>query len=370
MSCLPLFLVLSRAISSNDIETIRQLLVNNSESLLNHPDRAEVRSLLLSEAINCKNTEIVDLLVNFLKDYFEFEAEDNLRDKLETAIDKGDLKLTELLLRIGAKIERNDPVAYGIFRKNRSIDTRKQMFKLLLDHGLDVNVRNEFGRSLFYFFIFCCVEKDDPIAVEIAEVFNDSGMLVDEVEKYGWSPLIRSISTQNTQLVSFFTVKGADVNAKNKLGHTALHEACRIHNQKIISLLIKNGATTSVRNKQGKTPFSLLRSDEQNYDSCVRALIREFPKPENLAVLENNLKVLQENLTEQKDFEECKAKIVELTSDLKISENAAKNKKFAKKFKVDVRKLSHSVYDSEKSVILFLSTNFLLILSIIYVQLL
>lgn len=184
------------------------------------------------------------------------------------------------------------------------------------------------------------VKKDDPDALEIAEILIKSGACIDEPDYEGFTPLYWFVYNENIQLVlklisfeavrnefneidalflaarkavrgstdifDFFGSSGIDVNAMDELGHTALHLACESHNT--ISFLLFNGADVSAEDKDGHTPLRYLDNNHTNYNECVISMVKKFANLsfENKAVFKKDMDYMEEREEVREHFEKFK----------------------------------------------------------------
>jgi ankyrin repeat protein len=109
--------------------------------------------------------------------------------------------------------------------------------QFLLDHGADINILDNKGRS----------------ALEYA-----TGAL-------NWSK-----TSKAEQVVKLIIQAGADVNVKSTLGHTPLIWAARAGNLKITKLLLDKGANVQDTDNDGNNALHYARNPSTKHDSRVR----------------------------------------------------------------------------------------------------
>lgn len=370
--------VLHHAIRINNINKVSEILIKNS-NLLNQPDnykqklKFEINCLFLQNK-NCDKK--IDHLLEFFLNCIEKEASVYLQSYLELAITAGDAETVDLLLKNGAEIDyfQLDKLwCINVSRNN--IKKCCDMFKLLIDYGLETIVKKRHGENLLHWFLFS-LEKYDHDAMKILEILMSSGVPLDEVNGNGITPLIDSIERQNIPLVLMFlkagadtnkkdewnelplhsavrycnkdlvellVSKGADINRTNNHGMTALHIACSRHHEEIIRFLIQKGANISAEDDFGRTPYSLLVPFVENYENCSNAMIREFSSLifENFTVPKKDLDLVNGNFETKEYFIQCLAEIKKMASTkfygihsyysvLKWSKNITKFARFTK----------------------------------------
>jgi ankyrin repeat protein len=126
-------------------------------------------------------------------------------------------------------------------------------------------------------------------AVDAAEVLLDAGADVNQVTRYGWSPLLAATQNQNYLMAKFLIEHGADVNLANKGGWTPLYLATDNRNieggdyptrkadmdsLEYITLLLDKGADPNARmteSTETRTVFTNQWLDEDGATAFLRA---------------------------------------------------------------------------------------------------
>lgn len=335
---------LCQAVMIKDIKKIRKLHTKHPD-LLDHPDSRVLKCYLLNEATIGQNKEIIEFLVELPS--FDCGDNVNLEEELALAISKGNVRLAEFFLLNGAKLDgrewmdTQEPPYSNIFRR-ANLNTRKDMLKLLVNHGLDTGIRYENGMNILHQFIRYFVCKGDKDTVEIAEILLNSGISVNDTDDTDNSTIFYAVCVQIIELVSFFIDKGADVNkkikdgsfplqvaitydnedivdlllssgadvnVKNQDGQTALHTACSFPNDRIISSLLRQGADVNAKNCHGESPLGVLKSKQGKYvyDKCLMVMIKEFSKLalENIPLSKCDTDFIVTNPKAREHFKKC-----------------------------------------------------------------
>lgn len=109
-------------------------------------------------------------------------------------------------------------------------------------------IRGLHAESLLH---FLAVEGD----LEAVELLIARGLDVDEVNRFGQTPLMDCVSIEDSAMVELLLRAGADPNFPDRDGNTALHHAF-VHRVdfSIKNLLKKFGANEDLPNKYGETP--------------------------------------------------------------------------------------------------------------------
>ncbi|MCC8153386.1 MAG: ankyrin repeat domain-containing protein, partial [Tannerellaceae bacterium] len=156
---------------------------------------------------------------------------------LHTALESGNQKIVELLVRHGADVNGKEkdnnvyltPLGYAVKYADRAA------VRFLLKKGADVNAG-------FMPALHCAAEARD---IELMALFLKKGANINqsmEGENQD-TPLGIAANQDDIAAVRFLLGKGADVNLKNREEYTPLHHAARNGNKEMVELLLKNGAT-------------------------------------------------------------------------------------------------------------------------------
>ena len=110
---------------------------------------------------------------------------------------------------------------------------------------------------------------------EMLRLLLDSGEDVNQVNKWGRTPLHEAARSGRSAGVQMLLAAGADVGAKDKKGLTPLHMAARLKNEGAVRLLLAAGADVGAKNKEGDTPLQYaMRSDFGTDKQVARLLIK------------------------------------------------------------------------------------------------
>ncbi len=108
-----------------------------------------------------------------------------------------------------------------------------RIFRLLLEHGAEVNARNDDGITLLHILA-------DAEAVHIVVA---AGAELEAVDMHGRTPLLELSSEEDrVDVIEALLAAGADIQACDKQGHTALALARRRDDRELIEVLLAAGA--------------------------------------------------------------------------------------------------------------------------------
>ena len=124
-----------------------------------------------------------------------------------------------------------------------------EVVKYLLNHGADVNIRDNYG-NIPLTYCSCVTGRAD-----IAELLLQHGADMNIQNEAGITALIYSCVEGFIDIVKLVLRYDADVNIRDNFGMTALRHSCRIENAdiNIVKLLLKHDADVDVQNNDGGT---------------------------------------------------------------------------------------------------------------------
>lgn len=152
----------------------------------------------------------------------------------------------------------------------RGVDTVKRA----IDFGLDVNMRDERGRSLLR------AVNDEEVAkylieIGIMKILIEAGADVNAADKYGDTPLFVVLNPDCARLL---IDAAANLNAVSNNGETPVHAYCYSDDYcDILKVFVDAGADINTRDINGKTPlekaspkaYNLLREKSFNNNDAI-----------------------------------------------------------------------------------------------------
>lgn len=97
-------------------------------------------------------------------------------------------------------------------------------------------------------------ESGDDLSVDS---WIKDGVDPNEVDSYGYTPLINASTLGRLQAVKELVKNGADVNKCGPFGFSALHAAARNGHREVVTYLLRNGADINAQNQDNDTPMHL-----------------------------------------------------------------------------------------------------------------
>jgi ankyrin repeat protein len=165
--------------------------------------------------------------------------EDSARGRLEHA------HVVETLIAEGAELDARD--SHGVTPLQLAVASGAFWnAKLLIEHGADVNVADEFGTTALY-----RAQESGS-----AELLVEHGAAVNAADRDGNTPLHQAISSGRAEVADLLLARGASVSAENREGRTPLHVAAAVGRAQMVEKLILRRADVNARDTYGQTPLS------------------------------------------------------------------------------------------------------------------
>ena len=187
---------------------------------------------------------------------------------LQDAAISGNIAQVKHLLSKGVKVDAKDE-KYGATALHwAAVKGHKDIAKLLLTKGANVNVKNRGGDMPLHLSVAFCHK-------EVAELLIANGADVNETRKEGSSPLHTAIERCSKTMIEFLISKGAKIDAQVKYGQmrgqTPLYRAAAKNLEGMAALLLSKNANPNISNKDGDTPLHIAAA--YGYKDMVELLI-------------------------------------------------------------------------------------------------
>ena len=111
--------------------------------------------------------------------------------------------------------------------------------------------------------------------LEMVQVLLDYGIDVNVRNQYGSTPLAR-YDLKDTSVIRLLLVNGADPNAQRQDGTTQLHRASRSGRIEIVRILVEHGASVEMKDGNGRTSLEI--ASEEQHDEIVKLLSENLAK--------------------------------------------------------------------------------------------
>ncbi|XP_057337606.1 ankyrin-1-like [Microplitis mediator] len=194
-----------------------------------------------------------EVISDMLYDYgFAADPQDN-KPPMVYSISKNNLEIFNLLLDSGARIEKNDATLLN----EAAYVANLSMVKILLEHGVDVNGKNELQITGLHSVVYKA---------------NDN--------------LLRHLGDNQAResIVNLFLNLGADVNARVTDNRSVLHLAVENNYESIVEIFLKHNANVNLIDNKGRTPLFI--AVKNNNENITRSLLK-YNANVNLATLNN-----------------------------------------------------------------------------------
>lgn len=171
---------------------------------------------------------------------------------------EGNTELMDFLLRAGANaaLQVGPKGATSTVLHYASTRGNKEAVALLLDHGVDVNVRNIDGGTALMAISELIRDENEKGQYTVAELLISKGADLNAMSKSGMTALMYATMSGYEIMVDLLVSKGADLKIKNSYGNDALYMAADACWTNVVARLIRGGANVDTRDKYyNKTPL-------------------------------------------------------------------------------------------------------------------
>jgi ankyrin repeat protein len=144
-----------------------------------------------------------------------------------------------------------DDKLYWELREKLAKQLMLDIVRILIEHGADVNARDESGGTVLFFAL------GDNTPVEVIKFLLTRGAHPGLKDDYGTTVLHEAAAEGLTDLVALFLDSGTDVDLRDADRQAPLHEAVWQDNKEMVELLLARGADVSARDKNGDTPLHI-----------------------------------------------------------------------------------------------------------------
>ena len=186
---------------------------------------------------------------------------------LAAALHEGDIRVAELLLQHGAKVDGREMDGQSLLHRviKWSDDAVVGAVRFLLEHGADVNAQQSDLRTPLHL-------AADQGYFEVAQMLLQHRADVNSRDIDGNTPLHLAAEptsprsdSSGTNLARLLLEHGAEVNCRNRSGHSALDRASFVLNLEVSRLLLNYGAYINAEDSHGRTPIHQIF--EHSWDS-------------------------------------------------------------------------------------------------------
>ena len=119
----------------------------------------------------------------------------------------------------------------------------------IIDDGLDINTRDELGRSCLHY----CAEHNH---IDFFKILYNMGAYLAVRDKHGDTPLHLAVSFNRIEVARFLihNIQTQGLNVRANDGFTPLHCACYSGREEIAKMLIEAGARVDIPDDGGNIP--------------------------------------------------------------------------------------------------------------------
>jgi len=194
-----------------------------------------------------KRRRVIDVMVVFATSLILTGCGNSSVAEFHQAVQSGDLETAEALLAEEPTLVDSEAGGQALlFEALR--DEQKNMVLLLIDSGVDVNVKEQCFSPLH-----CAAQQGHA---EIAELLIAKGANPNAIDMMGETPLHVAALGGHQDVALVLLAGGANVNAINRMERTPLHFAARDGYVDVVEVLLAQGANVNAKDKSpSRTPL-------------------------------------------------------------------------------------------------------------------
>jgi ankyrin repeat protein len=150
-----------------------------------------------------------------------------------------------------------------------------EMVQVLLDYKPDVNSQDDDGWTPIISLSNCSAFEGTLLNIpqlfhDVARLLLEHGADVNARNEHGSAPLHGAAGAGRVDVVRVLLEHGANVGAENCEGKTPLHAAAENERVDVVRVLLEHGANAGTEDEEGRTPLQI--ASAMGYDEIVRLL--------------------------------------------------------------------------------------------------
>ncbi|XP_063912691.1 ankyrin-3-like [Zophobas morio] len=246
------------------------LMLLECDALMNIRDNEDNNALHHASKLWEDNRDLLKLLI---KKGIHIDAQNKYGETvLQLACLKGDQEIVEMALEHNASVNiSNEGLSNALHYASRSWWNNRDIIKLLIKKGIEVNAQNENGTTSLQ---LACGNGD----LEITKMLLEFGACINIVDKQNHTALnyASKLSTDNRSIIKLLIKKGINVSAESKNGTTALQFTCLNGVYENTKMLLDFGASVNIVDKSNNNNLlHFATASRRTTRGIIRLLIKK-----------------------------------------------------------------------------------------------
>ena len=243
--------------------------VINFFATINYSINYRQEDSLIDSLILTNNIEGLEVILKFLPKTKRLDILKILNQNQETplilAASFGNKNIVKMLLENGADVNLGNNIGATALHF-ASEHGHREVVELLLGNGANINLADKEGATALH-------TASEEGYEKVVALLLERRAKVDLTDKDGTTALHVASINGHREVVALLLEKGAKVDLTNKDGTTALHVASIEGHQEIVELLLENGANVNLAGKEGITALHL--ASVTGHREVVRVLLEK-----------------------------------------------------------------------------------------------
>ena len=221
----------------------------------------------LIEAIRSRQVFFIELLLNHPE--IQIEATDNEgKTAFIYAVCLGNMPVIRHFNEKGVNINVKDNNGWAALKHAVSCDSIEVIQFLVEQEDLDVNIRDNKGRTVLFDFAYKIRFEEENF--KIAQLFLKKGLEINATDEKGQTVLYPAGYYFKENFLNFLIDHGVDMDRRDHKGRTVLIDVTLLSKTQAMKILLERGADHKIADNKGRTVLDVAYSDD------VKEILKSF----------------------------------------------------------------------------------------------